>query len=70
MSTQIIAVVINLLATLLPLIGVQVGTDQLTNTIQVLVAIGTGVWIWYKRTTLQEAPFGKGDVTALGARKY
>lgn len=68
-STTVAAVIVNLLATLLPYIGIQVGSDQLTTTIQTLVAIGTGLFIWYKRTTLQAAPGGFGDVKASGVRK-
>jgi len=53
---------VNLLATLLPLVGVTVGSDELTKTVQVLVAIGTGLWIWYQRAKV-------GDVKWYGARK-
>ena len=69
MSTTISAVILNLLATFLPLIGIEIGTEQLTTTMQVLVALGTGIWIWYQRTKLQVAPGGYGDVTASGKRK-
>jgi hypothetical protein len=61
MSTTIISVIINLLAMVLPLLGISVGTDQLTTTIQVLVAIGTGLWIWKERVK-------KGDVNIAGLR--
>lgn len=69
MSTTISAVIINLLSVGLPLLGISVGSEQLTTFVQVLIAIGTGVWIWYQRTTLQKAPGGIGDVSALGVRK-
>ena len=69
MSSTIAAVIINLLTVVLPLIGVTVGSEQLTTAVQVIVAIVTGAWIWYQRTTLQVAPSGVGDVTALGLRK-
>lgn len=62
MSTTISAVIINLLVMILPLIGVTVGSEQLTNAVQVIVAIATGVWIWYMRVQ-------RGDVTPLGLRK-
>ena len=62
MSTTITAVAVNLLATLLPLIGVQVGSDDLTKASQVIIAIITGVWIWYRRVKV-------GDVNVLGARR-
>lgn len=62
MSTTISAVIINLLATVLPLLGVTVGTESLTTTLQTLVAIATGVWIWYQRVQ-------RGDVNVAGVRK-
>lgn len=62
MSTTIVAVIVNLLVMILPAIGVDVASDQLTNAIQVLVAIGTGAWIWYRRVKV-------GDVTAAGIKK-
>lgn len=69
MSTQVVAVIINLLVMVLPFIGINIASDQVTNTVQTLVAIVTGLYIWYERTTLQKAPNGVGDVNALGARK-
>lgn len=62
MSTTIISVVVNLLSMLLPTIGVEVGSEELTQTIQVIVAVVTGVWIWIERVK-------KGGVNALGVRK-
>ena len=68
-STTISAVIVNLLATILPLLGIQIGTDQLTTTIQVIIALATGLWIWFQRTKLQAAPGGFGDVRGSGRRK-
>lgn len=62
MSTTIVAVVLNLLATVLPWLGITVGSDQLTTTVQTLVLVGSGIWIWYRRV-------GVGDVNALGVKK-
>jgi len=62
MSTTIASVFVLLATQLLPLIGVTVGSEQLTTTIQTLVAIGTGVWIWIQRVKV-------GDVGVLGGRK-
>jgi len=69
MSTQIIAVIANTLVILLPYIGVEIGSEELTGTIQTLVAIITGAWIWFQRTRLQEAPLGKGDVNLGGFKR-
>lgn len=54
---------------ILPVIGISFGSDQLTSTVQTVVAIVTGIWIWYQRTTLEKASGGFGDVSALGVRK-
>lgn len=62
MSTTILAVVINLLAVLLPKIGVHLPTEQLTDAAQTIVAVATGVWIWYRRVK-------RGDVNAAGFPK-
>ena len=62
MSTTIVAVIINLLSTVLPWLGVSVGSDSLTVTVQTIVAIATGAWIWYRRAQV-------GDVSGLGVRK-
>lgn len=62
MSQIISAVVIQFLTIGLPLIGVTLGSDQLTSFAQTLIMIGTGVWIWVRRVQMR-------DVTAAGVRK-
>lgn len=62
MSQIISAVVIQFLTIGLPLIGVTLGSDQLTAFAQTLLMIGTGIWIWIRRAKM-------GDVTAAGIRK-
>ena len=61
-SGTYLSVIVIILAQLLPLIGVQVGSDELTTTIQTLVEIGAGIVILYKRWT-------RGDVGVFGFRK-
>ncbi len=61
-STTIAAVIINLLSVGLPLIGIRVESDALTTTVQTVIALVTGLWIWYQRVKV-------GDVTTLGRRK-
>lgn len=61
-STTYIAVIVNLLATFLPKLGIDVGSEQLTSFIQTLIALGSGLWILYKRHQ-------QGDVTIVGKRK-
>lgn len=62
MSQTIIAVFINLLATVLPLLGVNLGNEALTTTVQTVVAIITGLWIWTRRVQA-------GGVNVVGVRK-
>ena len=62
MSTTILAAAINILATVLPMLGVNIGTEALTTTVATLATIGTALWIWYRRATT-------GDVDLLGRRK-
>lgn len=61
-STTFAAVFINLASTILPLMGIQVGTDALTTTVQTIVAIVTGLWILKQR-------YARGDVKMSGLRK-
>jgi hypothetical protein len=49
MSQTVIVVAIQLLVTLLPLIGINLGTEQLTNFVQVFVYIVGGLWIYVRR---------------------
>lgn len=60
-STTITAVIIQLLVVLLPLVGIDVGTEALTTTVQTIVLLGSGLWIWKERLS-------RGDVSVLGAR--
>ena len=69
MSSTIIAVWINLAVQLLPLIGVNVGPEELTSTVQVLVAVVSGIWIWYNRTLLKKVGKAESDVNLAGLKK-
>ena len=62
MSQTIVSVIATLLVTLLPKVGVSVGSEELTTTIQTIVIVVSGIWIWIQRVRL-------GGVTALGMRK-
>ncbi|MEK9208353.1 MAG: hypothetical protein AAB922_07740 [Patescibacteria group bacterium] len=62
MSTTISAVFIQLAVVLLPMMGIQVGSDQLTVVIQTITVIVTGLWIWFQRVQ-------KGDVKFFGGRR-
>ena len=62
MSTTIIATICSLLAVLLPSIGVNVGTEELTSAIQTIVVVASGIWVWIERVR-------RGDVNVIGLRK-
>lgn len=62
MSQTIISVIVQLLTIGLPMIGVNAGSEQLTGTIQTIVLVATGIYIWYRRVRA-------GDVNAAGIRK-
>lgn len=68
-STIFAAVIVNVLVSVATYFGVTIGNEAATAAAQVLVAIGTGAWIMYQRTRLQEAPGGNGDVSMGGFRK-
>ena len=61
-STTYIAVIVNVLSFLLPKLGVEIGSEQLTSTIQTLITLGSGLWILIQR-------YQKGDVNVLGVRR-
>lgn len=62
MSHTISAIFIQLAVVILPAIGIQVGSDQLTNLVQTVTVILTGLYVWYRRVQ-------KGDVTLAGVRQ-
>ncbi len=62
MSTTILAVFINLLVTALPFAGINLPEESVVDAVQTIVAIVTGLWIWYQRTQ-------RGDVGTLGFPK-
>lgn len=62
MSQTIVMVIVQLLTIGLPMIGVTAGSDQLTNAIQTIVIVVSGIYIWVRRVQA-------GDVTVAGVRK-
>jgi len=61
-SHQYTAALVSLLVVVLPMIGIQIGTDQLTAAVQTFVVIAAQVWIMVRR-------YQDGDINALGAKK-
>ena len=63
MSTTIFALMVNILGTALPYIGLSsITNEQLTTTLNVLLAVGTAIFLWFKR-------YSEGDITIVGSRK-
>lgn len=61
MSTEIIAVIINIVATILPKMGIQIGSAELTTAVNVVLTLATGIYLWYKR-------YQRGGVNVAGVR--
>lgn len=62
MSITYTGIIVTLLATFLPKLGIDVGTDQLTMTISTLATIGGALLALWGRYRL-------GGITVLGSRK-
>ena len=71
MSQTIIATIISILAVVLPLLGINVGSEALTTTAQTILVIGSGLWVWKERATkLRRIDLGeRSDVNPLGGRR-
>jgi len=61
MSRIIIASFANILVVFLPMIGLQIGTDELTVTIQTIVVIVSSFYVWVRRVNM-------GGVGIFGGR--
>lgn len=46
----------------LPRIGINIGNEALTTTIQTLAVIGAALWIWFRRHQA-------GDINIVGVKK-
>ena len=62
MSQTISSVFVILLAQLLPKFGVNLGSAELTTTVQVLLTVGAALWVWVRRVQA-------GGVGVFGARQ-
>lgn len=61
-STTYIAVIVNVLSFLLPKVGITVGSEELTTTLQTLITLASGLWILKER-------YAKGGVSVMGVRQ-
>jgi len=61
-STTYLSTVVLFLTFLVKVLGVEVGPEALTTTVEVIIAIGAGIWILIER-------FKKGGISILGIRK-
>ena len=62
MSQTYIALIVSLLATFLPVFGIQLPSEQLTATVQTIVIIFSAIWIAIRR-------YKQGGITVMGFRK-
>jgi len=62
MSATILSLVIGILAEVLPRIGIQVGSAELTTTVQTLMLLISGIGIYWGR-------YRQGDITPFGVKK-
>jgi hypothetical protein len=62
MSPSYTSAVVAILATLLPRVGVEIGSEELTSLISAIVVVVSGLVIIYRR-------YMKGDITLLGGKK-
>lgn len=60
-STTYTAVLVMVLAQVLPKIGVNVGNDELTTTVSVLASVVAGVWVLVQR-------YKAGGINVFGKR--
>lgn len=61
-SQTVTAVFVQLAVIFLPMMGIQIGSDELTVAVQTIVVVLSGLWIWYRRVQA-------GDIKVFGARK-
>ena len=61
-STTYASATIAILAQVLPMLGIEVGSAELTTTLQTLITIGAGLWIMKERLK-------RGDLNVFGVRK-
>lgn len=61
-SKEYIAVIVNVLAFLLPKMGIIIGSDSLTTTVTTIATLASGIYLLYKRYT-------RGGVNLLGFRE-
>jgi hypothetical protein len=62
MSQTYIGIIVMLLATFLPKLGITLGADQLTTTVSVVLTIAGGLWAFWGR-------YKAGGITWAGIRK-
>jgi biotin transporter BioY len=61
MSQTYVATFVQFAVIFLPMLGIKVGSDQLTVTVQTIVVVLSGLWVLVRR-------YQAGGVTPLGAR--
>ena len=62
MSQTYISALVIILVTILPKLGVQIGSEELTSLIQAVLVLASGAYIMYRR-------YQTGDIKITGGRK-
>lgn len=61
-SSTYVATFVSILAVVLPLLGIQVGSEELTTTAQTILVVISGIWVLKER-------FSRGDIKISGIKK-
>lgn len=69
MSPEVIAVIIVIISQGLTWLGVEVGTQQLTETVNTIVTIVSGIYLWYKHLQTKKEILGSTNVNIFGGVK-
>lgn len=69
MSSEVIVIIAMLITQGLHLMGVEVGSEQLTQVITTLVAVVSGIYLWHKHLKAKETLVGANNVNIFGGVK-
>lgn len=68
-SSTYTAVIIQFLTFILPKLGVTIGTEELTTTIQTIITLGTSAYLLFKRWQAGKVGLRVSEVNALGVKQ-
>lgn len=65
MSSTVLSVIVSMAAMILPTLGITVESKALETTIQTILVLATGLWVWYRHV----ADSG-GKLTVFGGTRH